>query len=224
MVKIRIIVEGGGAGGNTDVATANNTEVLRQSLNSFFSKLLSREDIDITVDMGHGYRAAAKYFLQNSFQSVLFVDLDTPRSKKNDWFKKLETENKKKPMKFLEEHKQNIYFMIQEMEAWFLKQPECFEKWAEKENYIKRDASKISEHSLLKNKDVDNISKPSYVTATLLKHFFEKKLPNNKTKLARYGKLKTAPSLIDCLDVCQLEKHDKELRRFKRNTISSIGS
>ena len=96
MVKICIVVEGGGSNSNTDVAVANNSESLRQSLNSFFSRLLSRNDISITVHMGYGYRSSVECFLQNSSQSVLFVDLDAPGFKKNDWFKKLETENKKK--------------------------------------------------------------------------------------------------------------------------------
>lgn len=40
-------------------------------------------------------------------------------------------------------------------------------------------------------------------------------LMNKKRKLAVYGKLRTAPVLLDCLDVALLETQDSELVRFK---------
>ena len=101
------------------------------------------------------------------------------------------------------------------MEAWFLKQPDCFEKWAKLENYNKRDANSIADHNLISGKNVEDISKPSVVVATLLKHFFEKRIDGKKRKLAVYGKLRTAPILLDCLDVALLETQDSELVRFK---------
>lgn len=172
--------------------------------------------------MGYGYRAAVKKFLQDDTDAVLFVDLDAPKSEINKWFLKLETENTDNPLCFSDEQKENVFFMIQEMEAWFLKQPKCFEKWAEVENYERRDEKDISEHSLLKGKDVEDILKPSVVVDTLMKHFFEKHITDKKRKLAKYGKLKTAPILLDCLDTNLLEKQDKELQRFKNLSIHKL--
>ena len=68
MVEIRIIVEGGGQAGASDIITANNTESLRQSLNSFFTRLLCRNDVSISV--GYGYRNAAKRFIEE-YPSIL---------------------------------------------------------------------------------------------------------------------------------------------------------
>ena len=215
MVIIRIVVEGGYQGHNADLITASNTESLRQSLHSFFSRLLARDDVSVVVVMGAGYRAAAKHFLQDMSASALFVDSDAPKSKLNDWFLRLESADVKKSILFTQERRQNVFFMVQEMEAWFLKQPECLEKWAERSNYSRRNQSAITEHSLIANKSVEDIQKPSVVLATLLKHFFERRLDGEKRKLAAYGKLKTASLLLDCLDVALLEAQDSELQRFK---------
>lgn len=215
MVTVRIVVEGGVLSCNADATTASNTESLRQSLHSFFTRLLSRDDISIVISLGAGYRSAVKRFQKEETGTSLFVDLDAPKSESNEWFIKLETENKDKPIILSAEQKQNVFFMIQEMEAWFLKQPDCFEKWADLENYTKRDAKPIADHNLISGKNIEDISKPSVVVSILLKHFFEKRTAGKKRKLAEYGKLRTAPALLDCLDVALLEKQDSELIRFK---------
>lgn len=213
MVEIRIIVEGGGQAGSADVTTANNTESLRQSLNSFFTRLLGRNDVSISV--GFGYRNAAKRFVEDSSYNSLFVDSDVSAEKVNTWFEKLKTEHPDKPIIISLERQNDVFFMIQEMEAWFLKQPECFEKWAALEGYKKIDEDEIKNHSLIRNKDIEDISKPSEKTKILLRHFFEKEFPGGKRKHALYGKLKTAPILLDCLDVNKLIQNDRELQRFK---------
>lgn len=213
MVEIRIIVEGGGQAGSGDVTTANNTESLRQSLNSFFSRLLGRNDVSISV--GYSYRNAAKRFIEDFSYDSLFVDSDAAKEKLNTWFEKLKNENPDKPIIISLERQNDVFFMIQEMEAWFLKQPECFEKWAALEGYKKIDEAEIKNHSLIRNKDIEDITKPSVKTKILLRHFFEKEIPSGKRKHALYGKLKTAPILLDCLDVNKLVQCDSELQRFK---------
>ncbi len=213
MVDIRIIVEGGAPTYSSDVSTANNSESLRQSLNSFFCRLLGREDIRIIV--GFGYRNAAKLFVEDKSYNYLFVDSDTPKAQIKGWFEKLKTENKNKPIVIPLERQNDVFFMIQEMEAWFLKQPECFEMWAKIEGYEKSDFSDIQKHSLIRNKNIEDITKPSKITELIMKHFFYKKINGGNKKHAKYGKLKTAPILLDCLDVSLLEKQDSELHRFK---------
>ena len=130
MVTVRIVVEGGVLSCNAEATTASNTESLRQSLHSFFTRLLSRDDISIVISLGAGYRSAVKRFQKEAAGTSLFVDSDAQKSKVNDWFVKLETENKDKQIILSPEQKENVFFMVQEMEAWFLKQPNCFEKWA----------------------------------------------------------------------------------------------
>ncbi|MBQ5873894.1 MAG: hypothetical protein IIW58_07100 [Bacteroidales bacterium] len=202
MVEISLIVEGGDISNNINAQTANNTESLRQALNKFFTRLLNRDDISIKLALGGGNKNAVKMFLKNSDETILFVDSD--HSNTDEWYKKMEDMN-------IPNHKKgNIFFMIQEMEAWFLKQLSCLDRWAEKEGYTRKQEGDISQHSVLINKNIEDIKKPSDKLATVLKVYFEK-----KGKSARYGKLKTAPALLDALNTSDLLPLDKELQRLK---------
>lgn len=214
MVTIRIIIEGGCSSADNS-SVADNTESLRQSFNTFFSRLLGKNDISII--MGYGYRNAAKQFLKQPSDAVLFVDSDCTPDKLDDFFLRLK--KSETPIIIPDDRKLNVFFMIQEMEAWFLKQPECFDLWAKHEGYTRRTDESIFEHSLIANKDIETIEKPSTKTNDLMKHFFEKTFPGKKRILAKYGKLKTAPILLDCLDVLKLETQDSELHRFKKTIL-----
>ena len=205
MVEISLIVEGGDISNNIDALTANNTESLRQALNKFFTRLLSRDDISIKLNLGGGNRNAVKMFLNDtSHKTILFVDSDHLDT--NKWYNE-----DMKDFNIPEDKKEYIFFMIQEMEAWFLKQLNCLDIWAEKEGYNRKQEGDISQHSLLKNKNIEEIKKPSDKLKTILKVYFEK-----KGKPAKYGKLKTAPALLDALDISSLLPLDNELQRFKK--------
>ena len=217
MVELHLIVEGGGQPDDKNTSIANNTEVLRQSLNSFFSRLLGRDDISIVVSMGFSYRNAVQDFLEKN-KYYLFVDLDAPKSEKANWFEKLATENPNKPLCIPDERKKDVYFMIQEMEAWFLKQPQCFQKWGVAEGWQRLHPSeKIEDHSLIVGKNIEDITKPSEKVGILMRHFFEKQIKEGKRRLAKYGKQTVAPALLDSLDAQVLEQKDSELQRFKSN-------
>ena len=205
MVEISLIVEGGAISNNIEAITANNTESLRQALNKFFTKLLSRDDISIKLNLGGGNKNAVKMFLNDtSHKTILFVDSDHLDT--NKWYNE-----DMKDFNISDHKKEYIFFMIQEMEAWFLKQLNCLDIWAEKEGYNRKQEGDISQHSLLKNKNIEEIKKPSDKLTTILKVYFEK-----KGKSARYGKLKTAPALLDALDTSSLLPLDNELQRFKK--------
>lgn len=210
MVKLSLIIEGGAPGDNVSADTANNSEALRESLHKFFRRLLNRDDIDIKLSMGYGCRNAAKQFINEKGKISLFVDSDFPPSETDSWFNNLiNKEHPERSIVIPDDKKEYIFFMIQEMEAWFFKQPSCLEKWAEKEGYTKTDSTNIVDHSLLRNKNIEEIKKPSSKLKDIMKHFFKK-----GNKKAKYGKLKTAPSLLDELDVNELKTLDKELQRF----------
>jgi hypothetical protein len=205
MVEISLIVEGGGISNNIEALTANNTESLRQALNKFFTRLLGRDDISIKLNLGGGNKNAVKMFLNDtSHKTILFVDSDHLDT--NKWYNE-----DMKDFNISDDKKEYIFFMIQEMEAWFLKQLNCLDIWAEKEGYNRKQEGDISQHSLLKNKNIEEIKKPSDKLTTILKVYFEK-----KGKPARYGKLKTAPALLDALDTSSLLPLDNELQRFKK--------
>ena len=210
MVELNLIVEGGIRTDNVSAETANNAEALRESFHNFFTRLLNREDVEITIFMGTGYRNAAKQFLKTPTPIILFVDSDLPDKDKHLWFKKLENnEHPRESIVIPPDKRDSVFFMIQEMEAWFLKQLNCIDEWAQKEGYTRKDTTSIANHSILRNKNIEDISKPSDKLGIILKHYFTK----NK-KSAKYGKLKTAPALLDSLDTATLRLLDNELQRF----------
>lgn len=213
MVTLSLIVEGGVYPENVDVSTASNVEVLRQSLYSFFSRILDRNDISIKLFMGQGYRNASKTFVASDNPIVLFVDSDLPPNNIGRWFDKLiNQQHPDMSIVIPEDRIQYVFFMIQEIEAWFLKQPECLERWAESEGYTRMQKSVfISNHSLIKGKNIEEISKPSQKLAILIKKFFKK-----GKKGASYGKLRTCPRILDAIDANDLITKDKELQRFKQ--------
>ena len=75
MVKLNLIVEGGVYTNNVSAETANNVEALRQSLHKFFSNILKRDDIEITIFMGTGYRNAGNPPLLWDFLLILICRL-----------------------------------------------------------------------------------------------------------------------------------------------------
>ena len=212
MVTLSLIVEGGVYPENVDASTASNVEALRQSLHSFFSRLLNREDISIKLFMGQGYRNATKTFIASETPIALFVDSDLSPKDIDKWYDKLiNHQNPEMSIVIPKERVQYVFFMIQEMEAWFLKQPECLEKWAKNEGYTRiEEGNDISNHSVIKGKDIEEISKPSQKLAILMKKFFKK-----GKKGASYGKLKTSPGLLDAINTEDLITKDMELQRFK---------
>ena len=215
MVTVTLFLEGGAplAQQKANVAIAENAETLRKSLHLFFKRLLSRDDISIVLQLKSNCRSAAMSFAAATDCVYLYIDSDCFPDSVDDWIDRYNENGDE--LQLSEEQKKRIFFMVQEMEAWFLKQPECLERWAHDENYIRLHTEQsIAEHSLLKNKNIENIRKPSNVTSTLVKHFYKK--PNgNKVK---YGKMKSAPGILNHIDVGNLLPIDAELQRF----VSSV--
>ena len=214
MVNLNIIVEGGSFDSDAGEETFNNVEALRESLNKFFSRLLKRDDISVRVDVGAGYRNAAKMFVKNSKDHYLYVDSDDADTSK--WFVKLDNPNPCKAIVIPSDEKDKVFFMIQEMEAWFLKQSESLDRWGAEQGYIRqKQGTEIAADSQIAGKNIESLSKPSRIVGVIVQRFFERKLPNGKTKKLKYGKLKSAPAILDQLDEQALVAVDKELLRFK---------
>jgi len=213
MVEITIMIEGGVLQhANNDVATLENTQSLRQSFHRIFSELLGRE-VKISVQPLAGYKNAARKFIETSANNLcLYVDLDEKKENMNKWF-----DEKISPLIIPENKKEKVFFMIQEMEAWILKQPEAIEIWGKKKKYTRTNPQEIlSQHSLIAGKNVEDITKPSKnVLPFIIKHFY-----SSEKKKIKYGKLKTAPELLDCLDVALLKKTDSEIERFYNYVIT----
>lgn len=214
MVNLNIIVEGGTVDPNSSEETFNNVEALRESLNKLFSRLLKRDDISVRVDMGAGYQNSAKMFVKNIEDHYLYVDSDDADT--NKWFDRLDNADPAKAIVIPADAKDKVFFMIQEMEAWFLKQPECLERWGESQSFVRTmKGTAIASDNQIAGKNIENLSKPSKIVGVIVQRYFERILPNGKKKKVKYGKLKSAPAIIDNLDEQALVAVDKELYRFK---------
>lgn len=214
MVNLNIIVEGGTLDPNVSDDTFNNVEALRESLNKLFSRLLKRDDISVRVDIGAGYRNAARMFVKYAANHYLYVDSDDVDTDR--WFDKLENPDPNKVIVIPADAKDKVFFMIQEMEAWFLKQPECLDRWGKAQGYIRQKRGiEIAADNQIAGKDIEGLSKPSRIVGVIVQRYFERVLPNGKPQKVKYGKLKSAPGIIDQLDEQALVAVDKELLRFK---------
>lgn len=214
MVNLNIIVEGGTLDPNVSDDTFNNVEALRESLNKLFSRLLKRDDISVRVDIGAGYRNAARMFVKHAANHYLYVDSDDVDTDR--WFDKLDNPDPNKAIVIPADAKDKVFFMIQEMEAWFLKQPECLDRWGKAQGYIRQKRGiEIAADNQIAGKDIEGLSKPSRIVGVIVQRYFERVLPNGKPQKVKYGKLKSAPGIIDQLDEQALVAVDKELLRFK---------
>ena len=106
--------------------------------------------------------------------------------------------------------------MIQEMEAWFLKQPDCLERWGAAQGYTRmKNETAIADDNQIAGKDIESLSEPSKIVGIIIQRYFERALPDGQKKKVKYGKLKSAPAIIDHLDEHALVAVDEELHRFK---------
>jgi len=229
---IRVMVEGGvikpdpTQSKQHNAMIQRNSAALRESLNDFFCRALGCEDIEIKVSVASGNKAAAKQFISNSEEDFLYADLDDKPENRQQWFDKLAADN----IVFSEGRDEAVCFWIPEMEAWFLKQPKCLEKWAKNEHIAIKNGANIADDNNIKNKDIERLNrKPSDILKTLFARYFVSDTldKRGKPKKMDYGKLRHAPGIIACLDAQLMVKQDAELSRFvilvksaKLNTIS----
>lgn len=216
---IRVLVEGGVTGINP-IATAEhnamiqqNSAALREALNRFFTAALGRDDIDIKIEVGGGWEMAAYSFATQNGNDYLYVDLDRPPELRQDWFSQV----LRNGLPFPSSKAEYVFFWIQEMEAWFLKQPECIVRWAQQEGISIKENSSIQEDNLIKDKDIEHlIQKPSFVMGVIFNRYLisSKSGKNGKPRKLTYGKLRHAPGLIRYLEPQRMLLQDRELASF----------
>ena len=217
---VNVYVEGGIVNGNVDATTNNNSEALREELNRFMQRALNRNDISIVVKKCSGYKEAAKQFINatDEADNYLYVDLDRKPELRDEWFKSLSDDG----IEMSQDQSDHVSFWIQEMEAWFLKQPEAIERWAEDENLRRKPGhnSPLSEHPSIKDKDIERLQqKASYLMGVILRQVFApqekgKKSASGKIRDLKYGKLRHAPGIIAHLNPADLITKDNELKSF----------
>ena len=217
---VNVYVEGGVINGNVDATTNNNSEALREELNRFMQKALHRNDISIVVKKCSGYKEAAKQFINAAGveDSYLYVDLDRRPELRKEWFVSLSDDEIDMP----QEKADHVCFWIQEMEAWFLKQPEAIERWAADEGLLRKKGQEhaLAEHPLIKDKDIEHLQqKASFLMGVILRQVFApqrktKKSSTGKVRDLKYGKLRHAPGIIAHLNPTDLIAKDNELKSF----------
>lgn len=213
---IIVYAEGGTLDVNSNATTMNNVAALREELNRFMAEVLGRDDIRIIVKLGGGYKNTSKEFANSSNEAAyLYVDLDRLPEKRNEWFLDIAKDG----IKISDNDKERVFFWIQEMEAWFLKQPQAIEAWAEEEDFPRKTGSEqpLSEHKSIKGRNIERLQqKPSVILNTILRQtYMSNELnKNNKQIDLRYGKLVHAPGIISHLSPKDLIKIDQELQAF----------
>lgn len=223
---IRVLVEGGVTGLDPTVTAEHNAMIqqnsaaLREALNRFFTAALDRDDIDIKIEIGGGWEMASLSFITQGSNDFLYVDLDRPPELRHEWFRQKIYDGKPFPSSKSE----CVFFWVQEMEAWFLKQPECIVRWAKQERLSLKSAA-LQDDKLIKDKDIEHlIQKPSFVVDVLFKRYLESNKidKKGKPKNVKYGKLRHAPGIIQALDPFKMIHQDRELSNFVEK-VRSIG-
>ena len=224
---VNVYVEGGVINGNVDATTNNNSEALREELNRFMRQALNRDDISIVVKKCSGYKEAAKQFINatDNEENYLYVDLDRKPELRDEWFRSLLDDG----IEMSQDKTDHVSFWIQEMEAWFLKQPEAIELWAEAENLIRKPGQNrpLTEHPSIKGKDIEHLQqKASFLMGVILRQVFApqekvKKSASGKVRDFKYGKLRHAPGIIAHLNPNDLICKDSELRSFCEKILNN---
>ena len=201
MVDIIIYIKGGVLPhDNIAAQTIDNSTQLRESFYMLFSQLI--DDVYwFNIILGAGYKNTVNFFksahsVNNKF---LLIDLEKPKSQKSEKLKELDLENLN-----------TVFFMVQEMEAWILSQPEKIDEYYSLKYKRKKLGDSIKNDKRLQSKHPEEICKPSSVLNIILKKYFSVE-KRGKIKKKTYGKLKDAPELLSLLDAKVLKETFSDL-------------
>ncbi len=163
--------------------------ILRKGFEKLLEKQLGKNKPKIIPSEGKSQ--AIKKFLKNQLAcdfALLLIDLDKPESELNNDL----IEN------HLETKRENVFYMVQEMENWFLSQPDKLDQFYGVDNNGKKISDKIP-----KKKAID-FSEPDKVLEELSKN----------TKRGKYHKIRHGVELLQFLDADRLEKDFTEFARL----------
>jgi hypothetical protein len=170
--KVIIFIEGESNSPNGD---------LRQGFTKLFKKILVN-NLPSTI-LGDGKSQAIKKFLKNKREcdlALLLIDLDKPISELEQDLKDNNLESKRG----------DVFYMIQEMESWFLSQPKILDV------FYGRDNSKKSISEKLSTKKAVDFNQPGKELKRLTKN----------TLKGEYHKIRHATELLKLIDPFKLER------------------
>jgi len=157
-----------------------------------FSKLLGKKLTNLPkIVLGGGKKTTIDIFLNNKYnaKSYLLVDLD---EKENYRIEDLKNNS-------LTEHHESVFFMIQEMESWFLSQPDILNK------YYGKTVTGKEMSDVLTKKNATEISEPKDEM---------KKITRNLNKGEKYHQISHAVELLERLDADKLEQDFPDFKRL----------
>jgi len=196
MVNVSIFIEGGILPNDKiNVQTIDNSEKLRESFYSILSQIISPTEFNITIKQGSSNKQTIKFFkkkIQKGQNSLLLIDLDGSKHEKVSKLSEFDLTN----------YSDNVFFMVQEMEAWIISQVDKIDAYYYGKFIRKKNEKALSEHTKIKNIHPEEITKPSIVLKEILGQYFRTK--DNKKK--KYGKLKDGADLLSILDANNLQK------------------
>ena len=181
-----------------NVETADNSERLRQAFSKLLNSGLKNEKVRIVAAPMHSNRNLKTVASNWSQGEYILIDLDAPESHKPTFI-----ENQK--LAALQDH---VFFMVQEMEAWILSQPEAIDRVFA---HLKSANTPIADEEALQVGHPSLIVKPYEKLHIILGRHFEYEKAGRKKK-QKYGKLKDGPALIEGLDVESLKASFEDLK------------
>ncbi|RMG23612.1 MAG: DUF4276 family protein [Bacteroidetes bacterium] len=217
MVNVLIFIEGGHPPPADNfvfqsMQTAGNHAAFRQAFHQLFAQYFPSHRFNLMIQPIGSVSQAKKYltFLSGSPEmGVILIDLDAPKHEKPSRlaaYAPLDTSR--------------IFFMIQEMEAWPLSQPQKLEKFATEEGLVrKRGEMQVGDDVLIANRHPEDISNPSKVLNTLFRKYFAiKKVRGGRvrSKPRSYSKAKDGPRLIGLLELPPLAQTFDEVQALIR--------
>jgi Domain of unknown function (DUF4276) len=149
-----------------------------------FTKLLEKriEGNLPRINLGGGKSHTIRKFLKNKLEAdtfMLLVDLDGPEEEKEQDMKENGLHSKK----------ETVFYMVQEMETWFLSQPDMLDSFFGVDHKGKKVSDKLSKRK------VTDISDPKA----------ELKNATKDSKRGEYHEIKHGVELLKLLDAKQLE-------------------
>ncbi len=207
MVTITVYIEGIGYPEPNPVAdTADNSAVFRKSFHQLFSQVLA-DPIDLKIEPGGPNRQAVKFYkssVDKGESAKLLIDLDAGPIHKATRITEFD----------LSDHEATCFFMVQEMEAWFLSQPEKIDLYATESGFKRvRPEESIANNTLIRNMHPEQIVKPSEKLNTIFRQYFkiEKK---GRPKPKSYSKTKDGSTMIAYLDMNHLMQTFEDARKL----------
>lgn len=198
MVNVNIFIERGVVPHDNDaVKTIENSEQLRESFYELFTQILSPQKFNLIVKLSGGRKQAINTFKSkyiSSQNTALLLDLDD--FKENKAIKIQEFD--------LKDFTEDVFFMVQEYEAWLLSQIDKIDDYY-KERHIRRNPdNQLSDSLKIKDKHPEDIPKPSSVLKEIIMKNFRYKRDRKKKK--KYNKLRDGAELLTIIDATDLRK------------------